>query len=162
MYMKIPYKFQDRKTGSCATVLTSLWRRLNPPQCLANWVEDVRTSEQHRPDARSSFSNFYTELDFRSRHCLGRFCKSSGRHGNTSECCPAFQNIPVFRSNAERSYNKDHSDARPSRLDVYLLRKDLGYSGRRSQKTVRTRQSSVRTLDSQSPNLSRFRISVSQ
>jgi hypothetical protein len=27
-------------------------------------VEDVRTSEQHRRDARSSFSNFYTELDF--------------------------------------------------------------------------------------------------
>jgi hypothetical protein len=32
-------------------------------------VEDVRTSEQHRPDARSSFSNFYTKLDF-SRHYL--------------------------------------------------------------------------------------------
>jgi hypothetical protein len=27
-------------------------------------VEDVRTSELHRPDARSSFSSFYTELDF--------------------------------------------------------------------------------------------------
>jgi hypothetical protein len=27
-------------------------------------VEDVRKSGQHRPDDRSSFSNFYTELDF--------------------------------------------------------------------------------------------------
>jgi hypothetical protein len=57
-------------------------------------VEDVRTSEQHRPDARSSFSNFYTELDFSSRHCLGSFYKTSGRRDNKSGRCPAFQNIP--------------------------------------------------------------------
>jgi hypothetical protein len=56
-------------------------------------VEDVRTSEQHHPDARSSFSNFYTELDFSSQHCLGSFCKMSGRCGNTSGRCPTFQNI---------------------------------------------------------------------
>jgi len=37
-------------------------------------VEDVRTSGQHRPDARSSFSNFYTEFDF-SRHLFGKFLK---------------------------------------------------------------------------------------
>jgi hypothetical protein len=35
-------------------------------------VEDVRTSRQYRPDARSSFSNFYLELDF-SRHLFGKF-----------------------------------------------------------------------------------------
>jgi hypothetical protein len=59
-------------------------------------VEDVRTSEQQPSDARSSFSNFYTELDFSSRHCLGSFCKTSGRRGNTSGRCPAFQNILGF------------------------------------------------------------------
>jgi len=58
-------------------------------------VEDVRTLDQHRPDARSSFPNFYTELDF-SRHCLGSLCKTSGRRGNTSGCCPGFQNISDF------------------------------------------------------------------
>jgi hypothetical protein len=58
-------------------------------------VEDVRTSGQHRPDARSSFSNFYTKLDF-SRHYLGSFCKTFGRRGNTSGRCPAFQNIQDF------------------------------------------------------------------
>jgi hypothetical protein len=124
-------------------------------------VEDVRTLEQHRPDERSSFSNFYMELDFSSRHCLGSFDKTSGRRGNTSGCCPAFQNIPDFRSNAERRYSEDRLDARPSRSDVYLLWKDLRYSGRRSQKTVRTRLTSIRTLDSRSSNLSRFRFSVS-
>jgi len=43
-------------------------------------VDDFRTSEQHRPDVRSSFSNFYTELDF-SWHCLGSFYKTFGRRG---------------------------------------------------------------------------------
>jgi hypothetical protein len=124
-------------------------------------VEDTRTSEQHRPDARSSFSNFFMELDFSSQQCLGSFCKTSGRRGNTFGRCPAFQNILVFRSNAERRYSEDSPDARSSHLDVYLLWKDLCYSGRRSQKTIPTRLTYVRTLDSQSSNLSRFRFSVS-
>jgi hypothetical protein len=124
-------------------------------------VEDVRTSEQHRPDAWSSFSNFYTELDFSSRHCLGSFCKTSGRCGNTSGPCLAFQNILDFRSNVERCYSEDRLDTRPSRRDLYLLWKELRYSGRLSQKIVRTRLTFVRTLDSQSSNLSKFRFFVS-
>jgi hypothetical protein len=124
-------------------------------------VEDVWTSVQHRPDDRSSFSNFYTELDFSCRHCLGSFCKTFEWRGNTSRRCPAFQNIPDFRWNAERRYSEDRLDARPSRLDVYLLWKDLRYSGRQSQKTVRTWLTSIRMLDSQSSNLSKFRFSVS-
>lgn len=115
--------------------------------------EDVRTSEQHCSDARSSFSNFYMELDFSSRHCLWSSCKTSGLRGNTSRRCPAFQNIPDFCSNTERSYSEDDPDAPPSRPIVYLLLKDLYYSGRQSQKTVRT-------LDSQSLKLSRFRFFV--
>jgi hypothetical protein len=39
-------------------------------------VEDIQITEQHRLEARSSYSNFYTELDF-SRHYLGSFCKTS-------------------------------------------------------------------------------------
>jgi hypothetical protein len=117
-------------------------------------VEDVRMSEQHRPDDRSSFSNFYTELDFNSRHCLGSFCKTSRR-------CPAFQNILDFCLNAERRYSEDRSDAWPSRPDVYLLWKYLRYFGRRLQKTVRIRLTFVWTLDSQSSNSSRFMFSVS-
>jgi hypothetical protein len=124
-------------------------------------VEDVRTSEHHRPDDRSSFSNFYTELDFSSRHYLGSFCKTFGRCGNMSRSCQAFQNIPDFRWNAEMRYSEDRPEARPSRPDVYLLWKDLRYSGRKLQKTVRTWLTSVRTLNSQSSNLSKFRFSVS-
>jgi hypothetical protein len=65
-------------------------------------VEDVRTLEQHRSDAKSSFSKYYMELDFRSRHYLGSFCKSSGRRGNTSGCCPVFQNISGFLFECEK------------------------------------------------------------
>jgi hypothetical protein len=145
--MKISCKFQDRKIGSCATVWTSLWRRPDAP------AVSSRLSWK-RLDDRSSFSNFYTELNFKSWHCLESFCKTSRWRGNTSGCCPALQNILDFCSNAERSYSEDCPDARPSRPDVYLLWKELRYSGRRSQKTVRT-------LDRQNLNLSRFRISVS-
>jgi hypothetical protein len=59
-------------------------------------VEDVRTEGQHRPDARSSFSKFYTELDFRNRLYLESFYKTSGRLGNMSGRCLAFQNISGF------------------------------------------------------------------
>jgi hypothetical protein len=48
-------------------------------------VTAVRMIKLHRPDARSSYSEFNTELDFR-RHYLGRFCQTSGRY-------PVFQNI---------------------------------------------------------------------
>jgi len=95
MSMKIPCKFPVRTAGSCAAVRMSLGRCPDAPKCLTDWVEDVRTLEQRCPDARSSFSNFYTKLDFSSRHCLGSFCKMS-------EHCPAVQNILDFRSNVEK------------------------------------------------------------
>jgi len=68
-------------------------------------VEDVRTSGQHHLDARSSFSNFYTELDF-SWHYLESFCNTSGRCGNTSGRCPAFQNIPGFLYKRENEFQR--------------------------------------------------------
>jgi hypothetical protein len=79
-------------------------------------VEDVWTSEQHRQDARSSFSNFYMELDFSSRHCLGSFCKTSGRCGNTFGRCPTFQNISGILYECEKEIQRRSSEcsAKPS------------------------------------------------
>jgi len=69
---------------------------LNASWCLTMFrsfsVAAVRTTELHHSDARSSYSEFDTELDFR-QHYLGRFCQISRRHGNTSRCYPVFQNI---------------------------------------------------------------------
>jgi hypothetical protein len=42
-------------------------------------------------------SVFNKELDFRSRHCLGSLCKTSGQRGNTFGRCPVFQKILEFR-----------------------------------------------------------------
>jgi hypothetical protein len=93
------------------------------PQCPADYVEDVRTTEQHRPEARSI--NIQHEVGFKKSTLLGSFYKPSGRRGNTSGRYPAFQNIPVFHSNAERSYSEGGPDTRPSRLDVDLIRIEL-------------------------------------
>jgi hypothetical protein len=60
-------------------------------------VQDVRTSEQHRLDDRSSFSNFYTELDF-SRHCLGKFLQdvwTTWQHVRTMSSIPKYSRFPL-------------------------------------------------------------------
>jgi hypothetical protein len=73
MSMKIPHKFQVRSTGSCATVWTGPLKVFGRPSVSRSFsVEDVQMLEQHRPKARSSFSNLYTELAF-SRHYLESF-----------------------------------------------------------------------------------------
>jgi hypothetical protein len=125
MSMKSPCKFQAKSTGSCATVRTSLWRRPNALQCPADYFEDVQTTEQHRSDARSI--SIQHGVGFQKSTLLRSLCKPSERRGNTSRLCLAFQNIPVFRSNAERSYSEDRPDTRPSRLDVDLIRIELRY-----------------------------------
>jgi hypothetical protein len=53
-------------------------------------VEDVRTTEQHRPNARSSFSNLYSELDFMFRHEPGNNNRSD-RRATPSGCFSGFQ-----------------------------------------------------------------------
>jgi hypothetical protein len=121
-------------------------------------VEDVRTSEQHCPDARSSFSNFYTELDF-SRYYLGSFYKMSERCGNISSI-PEYFEFPLRMQKGVTVKT------------VHMLGQDVGtwsYYGknhaileRRSQKTVRKRLTFILMPTRQSSNLIRIRFFVSQ
>jgi hypothetical protein len=120
MSMKIPCKFQAKSIDSCATVRTSLWRRLDAPQCTTDYVEDVWTTEQHRPDGRSISIQY--RVGFQKSTMLGTLCKLSGRRGNMSGRCPTFQNIPVFCSKAGMSYSEDRSNARPSHPDMNLIK----------------------------------------
>jgi hypothetical protein len=60
--------------------------------------------------------------------------------------------------NAERIGNEDRPDTRPSHVQTWsYFRKNHTILERPLQKTIMTRLSSVRTLHSQSPNLSRIR-----
>jgi hypothetical protein len=62
------------------------------PRCVfTDNDEDVRTLEQHRPDARSISIQ---RVGVQTSTLLGSLCKPSGR-------CLIFQNTPEFRSNAE-------------------------------------------------------------
>jgi hypothetical protein len=122
-------------------------------------VEEVWTSGQHRPEARSSFSNFYTELDF-SWHLFGKFLKDirmMWQHVRTLPNVLEYSGFPLWTRKG---------------VIVKIVR-TLGQAVRTwscfgknrailemwSQKTVRTRLSSVRMLHSQSLNLSRIRFS---
>jgi len=123
MSMKSPCKFQAKSIGSFATVQTSLWRRSDTPQCPADYVEDVWTIEQHRPDARSI--SIQHRVGFQKSTLLGSLCKPSERCGNTSRHCPAFQNILVFNSNRERSYSEDRPDVDLIWIELHCFWKDI-------------------------------------
>lgn len=90
-------------------------------------IKDIRTSEQHRPNARSSYSKFYTELDF-SRHSLRSFCKTFKRRGNTSGRYPVFQNILGFLYGRGKEWQLKPSECSPSCSDVVLLWEESRYS----------------------------------
>jgi adenine-specific DNA methylase len=81
--------------------------------------EVVRMTEQHRPDARSI--SIQQGVGFQKSTLLGSLYKPSGQHSNTSGRYPAFQNIPVFSSNATRSYSEDRLDAQSSHPNLDLI-----------------------------------------
>jgi hypothetical protein len=80
------------------------------------YIEDVRKTEQYHPDPRSI--SIQQGVGFQKLTLLGSLCKPSGH-------CSTFQNIPLFHSNATRSYSEDRPDARSSRSNIDLKRIEL-------------------------------------
>jgi len=87
------------------------------------YVEDVWTTDQHCPVARSI--SIQQGVGFQKSILLGSLCKLSEWRGNTFGRYPAFQNITVFRLNATRSYSEDRPGARPSRSEANLIMIEL-------------------------------------
>jgi hypothetical protein len=126
MSIKIPCKFQSQINRFLCKYMDGPLKAFGCPSLSRRFsLEDVLTLEQHRSDARSCFSNFYTKLDF-SRHYLESFCKTSGLRGNTSGHYLVFQNIMGFLYERGKDWQW-----RPSgRLDVVLFWEESRYSGK--------------------------------
>jgi hypothetical protein len=116
MSMKSPCKIQDKTVGSYATVRTSLWRRLDAPQCLTDYDEDIRTSEQHRPDARSIMVQH--GVGFQKLTLFGKSLQAIRTMSSISE----YSRVPFERG---KDFSEDRLDARSSRLDVNLIKIEL-------------------------------------
>jgi len=117
-------------------------------------VEDVRTSEQHRPNARSSCSKFYTELDF-SRHCLGSFLQQV----RTLPSIPKYFRFPL-RTRKGVTVKTVRTLGQAVWTYTYYG-KNCAILERRLQKTIQTMLTSVRTPTRQSLILSRIWFYVS-
>jgi hypothetical protein len=113
---RILAKSKTKTVGSCATIRTGLWRRLDAPQCPADNDEDVRTSEQHRPDAR--LISIQQGVGFQKSTLFGSLCKPF-------RWCLVFQNILEFRSNAERILAKTVRRLGQAFLDLNLIKIEL-------------------------------------
>jgi len=108
-------------------------------------VEDVWTSGQRRLDARSSFSNFYTELDF-NRHLFRKFLQdvwTTWQHVWTLPSVPEYYGFPL-RKRKGVTVKTVRTLGQPVRTWT-CYGKNRAILERRSQKTVRMRLTSVRT-----------------
>jgi len=123
MSMKSPCKIQDKTAGSCATVQTSLRRRPNAPQCLIDNDEDVRTSEQHRLDARSIMVQhrvWFQKLTLFRKSLQA--VRTTWQHVRMMSSISEYSKVPFER---EKDFSKDRPDARSSRPDVNLIKIEL-------------------------------------
>jgi len=114
---------------------------------------------KHRSDARLSFSNFYTELDF-IRHLFGNFLQdiwTTWQHIRTLPSVPEYFGFPL-RTRKGLTVKTVRMLGQAVRM-WSCFGKNHDILERRLQRTVRIRLSSVMTLHSQSPNLSRIKFS---
>jgi hypothetical protein len=116
-------KIQDKTAGFCATVWTSLWRGPDTPQCLTDNDEDVRTSDEHCPDARSIMVQhgvWFQKLTlfWKSLQAV----RTTWQHVWTMSSISEYFRVPFERG---KDFSEDRPDARSSRLDVNLIKIEL-------------------------------------
>jgi hypothetical protein len=100
-----------------------LFNRPDPPQCLADNDEDVRKSEQHRPDARSI--SIQQGVGFQNLTLFGKSLqavRTTWEHDRMMYSISEYSRVPFER---EKDFIKDHPDARSSRLGVNLIKIEL-------------------------------------
>jgi hypothetical protein len=123
-------------------------------------IEDVWTSNQHYRDARSSYSKFYTELDF-SRHYLGSFFKTFLKTWQHVRMLPSVPEHFGFPLQTRKGVTMKTVKTLSQTIRTWsCYGKNRVILERGSQKIVRTRLTSVRTPTCQSLNLSRIRFSI--
>jgi hypothetical protein len=123
IFKKSPCKFQGKTTGSCATVWTSLWRHPDAPQCLIDNDEDLRTSEQHRSNARSIIVQH--KVGFQKSTLFGKslqVVRRTWQHVRTMSSIPEYSRV-LFENG--KDFSEDHPDTRSSRPDVNLIKIEL-------------------------------------
>jgi hypothetical protein len=121
--MKSPCKIQDKTTGSCATVRTSLWRHPDAPQCLTDNNEDIRTSQQHRPDARSI--SLQQGVEFQKSTLFGKSLQAvqtTWQHIRMMSNVSEYFRVPFEHG---KDFSEDRLDARSSRPDVNMIMIEL-------------------------------------
>jgi hypothetical protein len=120
MSMKSPCKIQDKTVGSYATIWMSLWRRSDALQCLIDNDEDVRTLEQHRPDARSIMVQH--GVGFQKSTLFGnslQAVQTTWQHVRTMSSISEYSRVSFERG---KDFSEDRPDARSSRPDVNLIK----------------------------------------
>jgi hypothetical protein len=118
MSMKSPCKIQDKNS----------WFLCNcpdAPQCPADNDEDVRTSDQHRPDARSI--SIQQGVGFQKSTLFGKSLQAvrvTWQHVRTMSSISEYSRVPFERG---KDFSENRPDARSSRLDVNLIKIELSY-----------------------------------
>jgi hypothetical protein len=107
------------------SVRMGLWKRPDAPQCLADNDEDVRTSEQHRLDARSI--NIQQGVGFQKSTLFGKSLqavRTTWQHVRTMSNISEYSGVPFKRG---KDFSEDHPNARSSRPDMNLIKIELHY-----------------------------------
>jgi hypothetical protein len=116
-------KSKIKTAGSCATVQTGLWRSQDAPQCPADNNEDVRTSEQHYPNARSI--SIQQGIGFQKSTLFRKSLQAvrmMWQHVRTMSSISKYCRVLFKRG---KDFSEDRLDAQSSRPDVNLIKIEL-------------------------------------